>query len=106
MKLFIFCFSRNLLPAVSFSIYRIMIPVRLQWGRLLCRGNLRQTCVLLTHKDLSQPARHRTESKVVRSPFSDVQIPENLIDEYVWSGLERWPDKDALVSEFHFNNRD
>ncbi|XP_027842120.2 uncharacterized protein LOC114123376 [Aphis gossypii] len=74
-----------------------MIPVRLQWGRLLCRGNLRQTCVLLTHKDLSQPARHRTESKVVRSPFSDVQIPENLVDEYVWSGLERWPDKDALV---------
>lgn len=74
-----------------------MIPVRLQWGRLLFRGNLRQTCVLLTHKDLSQPARHRTESKVVRSPFSDVQIPENLIDEYVWSRLERWPDKDALV---------
>lgn len=34
---------------------------------------------------------------MVRSPFSDVQIPENLIDEYVWSGLERWPDRDALV---------
>ncbi|XP_060839511.1 uncharacterized protein LOC132920831 [Rhopalosiphum padi] len=74
-----------------------MMPVRLQWSRILCRSHLRQTCVPLTRNDLSQPVRYRTESKVVRSPFSDVQIPENLIDEFVWSGLERWSDKDALV---------
>ncbi|XP_025196142.1 probable 4-coumarate--CoA ligase 3 [Melanaphis sacchari] len=73
------------------------MPVRLQWSRLLCRSHLRQTCVSLTCNNLSQPARHRTESKVVHSPFSDVQIPENLIDEYVWSRLERWADKEALV---------
>lgn len=58
---------------------------------------MRRTCVPLTCNGPIQPVRHRTESKVVRSPFSDVQIPENLINEYVWSGLERWPDKDALV---------
>jgi len=63
----------------------------------LCRSHLRQTCVPLTRNDLSQPVRYRTESKVIRSPFTDVQIPENLIDEFVWSGLERWSDKDALV---------
>ncbi|XP_060864704.1 uncharacterized protein LOC132940916 [Metopolophium dirhodum] len=74
-----------------------MMPVRLQWGRLLSRGHLRRTCVPLACNGQSQQVRHRTESKVVRSPFPDVQIPENLIDEFVWSGLERWPDKDALV---------
>ncbi|XP_001948363.2 4-coumarate--CoA ligase [Acyrthosiphon pisum] len=74
-----------------------MMPVRLQWGRLLGRGHLRRTCVPLVCNGQSQQVRRRTESKVVRSPFSDVQIPENLIDEYVWSGLERWPDRDALV---------
>ncbi|CAI6365969.1 unnamed protein product [Macrosiphum euphorbiae] len=73
------------------------MPVRLQWGRLLGSGHLRRTCVPLVCNGQSQQVRRRTESKVVRSPFSDVQIPENLIDEYVWSGLERWPDKDALV---------
>lgn len=74
-----------------------MMPVRLQWVRLLSRCHLRRTCVPLTYIAPSQPVRHRTESKVVRSPFSDVQIPECLIDEFVWSDLERWPDKDALV---------
>ncbi|KAL5241560.1 hypothetical protein ACI65C_008970 [Semiaphis heraclei] len=75
-----------------------MMPVRLQWGRILGRGHFRRMCVPLTGCNVpSHPVRHRTESKVVRSPFSDVKIPEHLVDEFVWNGLERWPDKDALV---------
>jgi len=103
LSLFIFCFRWSFPPI---SIYYVMMPVRLQWCRFLGRRYLRQTYVSLTCRGLSQPVRHRTESKVVRSPFSDVQIPENLIDEYVWSGLERWPDKDALVSGFRCDDSD
>lgn len=76
-----------------------MVLVR-QWSRILGQEHLRRLCVASANYGLSQTIRHRTtESKVIRSPFSDVQIPTGLIDEVVWSNLERWPDKDALVSE-------
>lgn len=74
-----------------------MVMMR-QWSRLLVQGQLRRTCVALTNGTSHQPVRQRTESKVVESPFSDVQIPSSLIDECVWSNMERWPDKDALVN--------
>lgn len=76
-----------------------MVLVR-QWTRMLGHGNLRKSCIALNFNGQSQPIRQRTESKVVHSPFPDVSIPSCLVDEGVWSNLERWPDKDALVSRF------
>lgn len=69
-----------------------------QWSRLLGHGYFRRSsCVALTNGP-SQPIRRRTESKVVRSPFPDMEIPSGLLHEGVWKNLEKWPDKDALVS--------
>lgn len=79
-----------------------MILVR-NFGRLLSRGHLRKTCIVLNYNDQNQSIRQRSESKVVHSPFSDVQIPSSLLDESVWSNMERWPDKDALVNEVKRN---
>lgn len=75
----------------------IMVLVR-HWGRLLGHGQLRRTSVTQFVNGPGHPIRRRTESNVVRSPFSDVEIPSGLLDERVWRDLERWPDKDALVS--------
>lgn len=68
-----------------------------QWSRLLSKGHLRRTSIALKNS-VNQPIRPRSDSKVVHSPFPDVQIPSCLIDEGIWSNLERWSDKDALVS--------
>lgn len=81
-----------------------MVLVR-QWNRLLNRDSLRRTCSALNYNNQSQPIRQRSETKVVQSPFSDVQIPSCLIDEGVWGNLERWADKDALVSQFYQNKK-
>ncbi|VVC29373.1 AMP-binding, conserved site,AMP-dependent synthetase/ligase,AMP-binding enzyme, C-terminal domain [Cinara cedri] len=71
-----------------------------QWSRLLGHGHLRRTsCIALTNVP-GQPIRRQTESKVVHSPFPDVEIPSSLLHEGVWSNLEKWPDKDALVCGF------
>lgn len=69
-----------------------------QWSRLLGQGHLRRTSVAYKIS-LSLPNRQRSESKVVHSPFTDLEIPSCLVDEGIWSNLERWPDKDALVKK-------
>lgn len=79
-----------------------MVLVR-QWNRLLSRENLRRTCAVLNCNNQIQPVRQRSETKVVQSPFSEVQIPSCLVDEGVWGNLERWADKDALVNQFYLN---
>lgn len=72
-----------------------MMLVR-QCSRLLGYGHWRRSCTVLNNS-LYQSNRHQTESKVIQSPFSDVQIPNCLLDEGIWGNLERWPDKYALV---------
>ncbi|XP_025410729.1 4-coumarate--CoA ligase [Sipha flava] len=72
-----------------------MVLIR-RCGRIIGHGYWQRTCFALNN-GISQPNRQRTESKVIRSPFSDVEIPSCLLDEGVWGNLERWPDKDALV---------
>lgn len=74
-----------------------------QWSRLLRQGHLRRTSIASLKNSSNQPIRQRSDSKVVHSPFPDVQIPSCLLDEGIWSNLERWSDKDALVS-FKKNN--
>ena len=39
------------------------------------------------------------ERFVVRSPYSDVQLPEANLADYVWKDVEKWPENPALVRE-------
>lgn len=37
------------------------------------------------------------EAHVVRSKLPDVQIPNILLNEYIWKDIDKWKDKTALV---------
>ena len=37
------------------------------------------------------------EKFIVRSPYSDVEVPEVNLSDYVWKDVEQWPDNVALV---------
>lgn len=38
------------------------------------------------------------EPNIVRSPYSDVEIPEINLADFVWKDVQKWPDNLALVS--------
>lgn len=38
-----------------------------------------------------------SQDNIVSSALKDIKIPQELIHEYVWKNLERWPDKIATV---------
>ena len=40
------------------------------------------------------------EAFIVKSPYSDVEIPEINLADYVWRDVEKWPERPALVSLF------
>lgn len=40
------------------------------------------------------------EAHIVKSPYSDVVIPEINLADYVWRDVEKWPERPALVSLF------
>lgn len=49
--------------------------------------------ILLCSKPFSQ------EVNVIKSKLPQLEIPNILIDEYVWRNLDKWHDKTALVSD-------
>ena len=38
------------------------------------------------------------EANIIRSPYSDVEIPEMNLADFVWKDVQKWPDNLALVS--------
>ena len=38
------------------------------------------------------------EPFIVKSPYSDVEIPETNLADYVWKDVDKWPERTALVS--------
>lgn len=40
------------------------------------------------------------EKFIVKSPYSDVELPEVNLADYVWKDVDKWPDNVALVSKF------
>merc|ERR1712223_1463717 len=40
------------------------------------------------------------EPFIVKSPYSDVEIPETNLADYVWKDVDKWPERTALVSFF------
>lgn len=38
-----------------------------------------------------------TSDNIVKSPFEDVVIPEVPLPEYIWSNMEKWSNKTAMV---------
>ena len=38
------------------------------------------------------------EAHIVKSPYSDVVIPEINLADYVWRDVDKWPERPALVS--------
>ena len=38
------------------------------------------------------------EQFVTKSPYTDVEIPEVNLADYVWRDVEKWPERSALVS--------
>ena len=66
-----------------------------------CR-NLSTTSKLLKY---SYPEIHPDEeANIVKSPYSDVVIPEINLADYVWKDVEKWPERPALVSLFTINH--
>jgi hypothetical protein len=37
------------------------------------------------------------EKFIIRSPYTDVEIPLVNLSDYVWKDVEKWPDNTALV---------
>ena len=42
------------------------------------------------------------EKFVIRSPYSDVEIPEINLADFVWQNVDKWPENVALVSSFYY----
>ena len=38
------------------------------------------------------------EKFIIRSPYSDVEIPETNLADFVWQNVDKWPENVALVS--------
>ena len=38
------------------------------------------------------------EKFIIRSPYSDVEVPEVNLADYVWKDVDKWPENVALVS--------
>ena len=38
------------------------------------------------------------EKHIIRSPYSEVEIPEINLADYVWKNVNKWPENVALVS--------
>ena len=38
------------------------------------------------------------EPFIVKSPYTDVEVPEANLADYVWKDIEKWPENTALVS--------
>ncbi len=38
------------------------------------------------------------ESFIIKSPYSDVEIPETNLADFVWRDVEKWPERTALVN--------
>ena len=38
------------------------------------------------------------EKFIIRSPYSDVEIPEINLADFVWQNVEKWPENVSLVS--------
>ena len=60
--------------------------------------NLSTTTKLLKYTYPEIPA--EDEPFIVKSPYSDVEIPEMNLADYVWKDVEKWPERPALVSIF------
>ena len=37
---------------------------------------------------------------IVKSPYTDVEIPEMNLADYVWKDVEKWPERTALVRSY------
>lgn len=50
----------------------------------------------------SASTRHKSsaseEKNILRSVYKDVPVTNDLISDFVWQNLDRWPDKTATVS--------
>ena len=42
------------------------------------------------------------EKHIIRSPYSEVQIPEINLADYVWQNVNKWPENVALVSSYRY----
>lgn len=41
---------------------------------------------------------YSTKQNVIYPKVSDINIPRSLIHEHIWSNIDKWPEKIALVS--------
>ena len=58
----------------------------------------RTSAACLTYK---MPEIHEEDAPfIVKSPYSDVEIPEMNLADYVWKDVDKWPERTALVSFF------
>ena len=57
--------------------------------------SLSTTCRLLKYTYPEIP--EEDEPFIVKSPYSDVEIPEVNLADFVWKDVEKWPERTALV---------
>ena len=61
----------------------------------LHRRSLSTTCRLLKYTYPEIP--EEDEPFIVKSPYSEVEIPEVNLADFVWKDVEKWPERTALV---------
>ena len=69
---------------------------------MICRSELlasAQTSSLLSRTKYTYPKIPPEDEKFIqRSPYSDVEIPETNLADFVWQNVDKWPENVALVS--------
>ncbi|TRY77011.1 hypothetical protein TCAL_06363 [Tigriopus californicus] len=65
------------------------------WSGLPSRYRLSTSVGLRKYVPVVVPA--ADEDKVVRSPYSDVELPECNLADFVWKNVHQWPDNIAMI---------
>lgn len=63
--------------------------------QLIKKHKIASTSVTVRHKSSESE-----EKNLLRSAYKDIQVTNDLISDFVWQNLDRWPDKTATVSAF------
>ena len=61
-----------------------------------CQRTLSTSAISLKYTKPEIPA--EDEPFIIKSPYSDVEVPEVNLADYVWKDVDKWPERSALVS--------
>lgn len=90
-------------PATAMrSIYSLSSGLRKYSNQMIINGRT-LLAVEKTMKISKRKMRHATEKNVICSSFEDIELPNCTLNEFIFKGMDQWPDKTAVVSIFLYS---